>query len=81
MSACISPFPLQFTSIGETAIALWGNTEGSPIPGMGPDGTGGDQPRFTHITENFGVGVGVWTKQNAFVFSTKSCQNVIQNNM
>ncbi len=39
----------EFVLIGDTAIALWGNAEGSPIPGMGWDGTGGDQPRFTNI--------------------------------
>ena len=38
----------EFSWIGDTAIGLWGNAEGSPIPGMGWDGTGGDQPRFTN---------------------------------
>ena len=42
----------EFVYIGETAIALWGNTEqgvgGGDVslpPGVGIDGTNGDQPR------------------------------------
>jgi hypothetical protein len=37
----------EFAWLGETCVALWGYTRGSPVPGMGPDTTGGDQPRGT----------------------------------
>ena len=45
-----------FLYTGASAIALWGSTKGShPLQpeGTGPDGTGGDFPRFTRIDSNF----------------------------
>ncbi len=33
----------EFVSVGETAVAQWGYTEGSGVPGMGFDGTDGNQ--------------------------------------
>jgi hypothetical protein len=72
---------LQFSWIGESAIALWGYTAGSPVPGMGPDGTGGDQPRFTSILYNVAHEVGIWEKQSSFFFQAESCQTLIMGNM
>jgi hypothetical protein len=48
---------------------------------MGPDGTGGDQPRFTTIGYNFAHEVGIWEKQSSFFFQAKSCQTLIIGNM
>lgn len=47
----------EFVWIGDSAIALWGETEalagGQPQPsGTGINGTGGNQPRFTTISGN-----------------------------
>ena len=45
-----------FLYTGASAIATWGSTKGShPLQpeGTGPDGTGGDFPRYTLIDSNF----------------------------
>ncbi len=65
----------EFFSIGETAIASWGFTDGSPVPGMGFDATAGNQPRGTVVSQNFAHEVGLWTKQNSFVFQSESFNN------
>ncbi len=42
----------------------WGNTEGvEGYPGIGWDGTNGDQPRFSSILYNFVHELGIWEKQ------------------
>jgi len=71
----------EFVWIGSTAIASWGNAEGSGIPGMGWDGTNGDQPRFNQLLYNFVHEVGIWEKQSSFYFQAKSCQTMIQGNI
>lgn len=78
------PFCLcaQFSWLGESAIAQWGNTVGVPeAPGMGWDGTTGDQPRGTQILYNLVHELGIWEKQSSFYFQAKSCQNIIIGNM
>ena len=62
----------EFAWLGETSIALWGYTRGSPVPGMGPDTTGGDQPRGTYIGSNIFREIGVWQKQSAAVFQAEA---------
>ena len=64
----ISVTDSTFNWIGDSAIALWGDTRtlpgGQPQPaGTGIDGTNGDQPRFTTIAGNFMSELGHWQKQ------------------
>ena len=54
----------EFLNIGETAIAQWGYSDGSPVPGMGFDLTAGNQPRGTTVAYNLVHEVGLYTKQN-----------------
>ena len=70
----------EFSWLGETCVALWGYTRGSPVPGMGPDTTGGDQPRGTYIGYNVFRELGVLQKQSAAVFQAESGQSVIEHN-
>ena len=71
----------EFAWIGSTAIALWGYTSGTNVPGMGWDGTDGNQPRFSRILHNFVHELGIWEKQSSFYFQAKSCQNLIMGNI
>ena len=53
----------EFSWIGSSAVALWGNTNGGsdllPV-GQGYDGTQGDQPRNNRIAYNLCRELGVW---------------------
>lgn len=72
----------EFYSIGETAISLWGDTdgEGSPIAGLGYDASAGNQPRGTLIQENVVHEVGIFTKQNSAIFAAQAyASNISQN--
>ena len=72
----------EFAWIGDTAIAQWGYTSGvSAVPGMGWDGTDGNQPRFSNILYNFAHELGIWEKQSSFYFQAKSCQNLLRGNI
>jgi len=72
----------EFSWIGDTAIGQWGNAEGVPqVPGMGWDGTNGDQPRGTQILYNFVHELGIWEKQSSFYFQAKSAQNLLMGNI
>ena len=71
----------EFAWIGSTAIAQWGYTSGTDVPGMGWDGTDGNQPRFSHVLYNFVHELGIWEKQSSFYFQAKSCQNLIMGNI
>ena len=71
----------EFAWIGSTAIAQWGYTIGTVIPGMGWDGTYGAQPRFSRILNNYVHELGIWEKQSSFYFQAKSCQNLIKGNI
>jgi hypothetical protein len=70
----------EFAWGGETSVALWGYTRGSPVPGMGPDTTGGDQPRGTYIGYNVFREIGVWQKQSAAVFQAECGLSTIEHN-
>jgi hypothetical protein len=48
---------------------------------FGWDGRQGDQPRFTTVHGNMASRLGVWEKQSAFYFQSKSCQNNITGNI
>jgi len=71
----------EFVSIGETAVAQWGYTEGSGVPGMGFDGTDGNQPRGTYVGYNVMHEVGLYTKQNSFYFQSEVIATLIQGNI
>lgn len=73
----------EFAWLGGTAIAQWGYTKtvDPRAPGMGWDGTDGDQPRFSNISYNFAHELGIWEKQSSFYTQAKSCQNLITNNI
>ena len=64
---------------GDTAFAAWGNTghcltescnETVPFP-VGPDGRGGDQPRFTTVRGNLVREIGIWQKQSSMWFQVR----------
>lgn len=71
----------EFLSIGETAIVQWGYTDGSPIPGMGFNGTSGNQPRGTLVGYNLVHEVGLYTKQNSFYFQSETIATRIEGNI
>lgn len=71
----------EFRWLGESAIALWGYGAGSPVPGMGPDLTGGDQPRGTLIAGNIAREIGIWEKQSSFVFQAEAGLTNISGNI
>jgi hypothetical protein len=77
----------EFSWSGATAIALWGDTEGTGPnaslypPGMGWDGRGGEQPRDTNISYNLVRELGVWEKQSAAFFQAKSCLTLLEGNI
>ena len=71
----------EFVSVGETAVAQWGYTEGSGVPGMGFDGTDGNQPRGTFVGYNVIHEVGLYTKQNSFYFQSEVIATLIEGNI
>ncbi len=73
-----------------SAIALWGDTEGIEFENttnggvyatMGWDGTPGNQPRGTLVSNNYAHELGIFEKQSSFYFQAKSCLNTISNNI
>lgn len=76
----------EFAWIGDTCIAEWGRTRGTPVDGPdggqdGWDATNGDQPRYTQITNNFAREMGIWEKQSSFLIEAKSSDAYIANNV
>jgi hypothetical protein len=71
----------EFVGIGETAVSQWGYTDGSPVPGMGWDARGGNQPRGTVVSGNLAHEVGLYMKQNSFYFQSESFGNTISGNI
>eukprot|EP01116_Phalansterium_solitarium_P023012 TRINITY_DN785_c0_g1_i1.p1 TRINITY_DN785_c0_g1~~TRINITY_DN785_c0_g1_i1.p1 ORF type:complete len:881 (-),score=338.00 TRINITY_DN785_c0_g1_i1:265-2871(-) len=71
----------EFVWLGESAIVLWGKTDGSPVPTFGFDATAGNQPRYSTIQGNFAHELGIWEKQSSFLFHGKSCLNTIADNI
>jgi len=72
----------EFGYIGDSAIAQWGNTVGvEEVPGMGWDGTTGDQPRGTQVLYNLIYEVGVWEKQSSFYVQFKTAQATLLGNI
>ena len=77
----------EFAWIGDTAIAAWGKTTSrdatyaAAAPGLGEDGTGGEQPWFTNVSYNYVHEIGVWEKQSSFYVQFVTQQNVIEGNV
>ncbi len=62
----------EFAWLGENGIVSVGDTEGGPVPGWGPDGTAGNQPRGTQVLNNFAHELGIVNKQSCFYFQAVS---------
>ncbi len=73
----------EFSWIGDSSIAGWGYTTGieNTLPGGGPDGRPGNQPRFTMIRNNMVHELGIWEKQSSMWFQATSAQSRIINNV
>jgi hypothetical protein len=77
----------EFTWTGGTAIAQWGDTEGTGAnaslypKGMGWDGRGGMQPRGTTVAHNLVHELGIWEKQSAAYFQAKACLTNLEGNI
>mmetsp|Transcript_4887 Transcript_4887/g.8715 ORF Transcript_4887/g.8715 Transcript_4887/m.8715 type:complete len:863 (-) Transcript_4887:94-2682(-) len=74
----------DFHMIGGNIIAQLGETEAPGLPkewGFGWNGTAGNQPRGTVVTENFAYRCGLFAKQSSFYFQGKSMENKITNNI
>ena len=73
----------DFEWIGESAMASWGYTSGLEdiLPGFGPDGRDGNQPRFMNITNNLVHEIGIWQKQSSMWFQAQTCQTTLKNNV
>lgn len=70
-----------FAWLGESAIALWGWGEGSPVPRMGPNLTAGNVPLYTTIEGNVCREIGVWQKQSSCVFQAEAGLSRIARNL
>lgn len=77
-----------FHWIGENAMVSWGNSRdvaGAPpgrLPfGMGMDGTGGDQPRGTHVVGNLCHEIGSFQKQVSCWFQAKTALTTLDGNV
>jgi hypothetical protein len=60
---------------GDTALGAWGYSSGTDPnqpEGTGPDGTGGEFPRWTQVTDNFIHHLGVHEKQSSCWFQVKT---------
>lgn len=69
---------------GDSAIAGWGYTKGSDVhqpTGTGPDGTGGDFPRWSVIENNFIHHLGVHEKQSSCWFQAKTAETTLRGNI
>ena len=74
----------EFAWIGETAVALWGETTGANAFGVltdGPDGTAGLQPVGSIVDLNWFHELGIYEKQAAAVFQAKSSGSTITRNV
>jgi len=71
-----------FEWMGSSAIASWGFTDEISDKGIhGIDGTGGDFPRYIHITHNLFREIGIWEKQSSAYFQAKAAESLIEGNV
>jgi hypothetical protein len=77
----------EFAWIGDTAVASWGYTDSADAtyralaPGMGEDGTAGEQPWGSNVSFNLVREIGVWEKQSSFVFQAVTAANHYEGNV
>eukprot|EP00051_Salpingoeca_urceolata_P027355 m.481138 g.481138 ORF g.481138 m.481138 type:complete len:908 (+) comp22057_c0_seq1:176-2899(+) len=74
----------EISYTGDTAIAGWGYTRGTDPaqpPGTGPDGTGGEFPRWTRVENNFIHHLGIHQKQSSCWFQAKTAESTVANNI
>ena len=64
----------EFVWLGQSAVTSWGRTEGN-------DGTSGNQPRYSVITNNFCHEIGHHQKQSSFYFQATTAQANVSNNI
>ena len=64
----------HFEWLGQNAIASWGRSNFS-------DGTAGDFPRRTRVTDNWAVELGVVQKQSSFYFQALTAEAVLERNI
>lgn len=77
----------EFAWIGDTAIVSWGYTTSADptyralAPGMGEDGTAGEQPWGNNISFNFVREIGINEKQSSFHFQAVTTGNHVEGNV
>ena len=64
----------HFSWLGQNAIASWGRSEYN-------NGTNGNFPRFTRVTNNFATEVGVIQKQSSMYFQAETAEATIDSNI
>eukprot|EP00912_Choanoflagellata_sp_UC4_P000575 UC4_evm2s355 len=81
----------EFSFIGDSAMASWGDTSENlnlngtlKVPGghpVGPDGRNGNQPRGCKIKSNIGHEIGLWQKQSSLWFQAVTAETELQDNI
>jgi len=71
----------DFKWIGNSAMVAWGRTTGDATGTEGPDGTAGDQPRYSYIAYNVGHELGVWEKQSSLLMQAKTSDSLVIGNI
>ena len=64
----------KFYLIGGSGVVLWGHETNG-------DGTDGNQPRQTHVAENFCHEIGIYQKQSSCYFHAVSAQSTVVLNL
>ena len=77
-----------FDYLGESAVALWGDTAdvaGAPAgrlpPGVGIDGEGGNQPRGTTFSYNRVSNLGLTERQSSAFGEFQACESLVEGNI
>lgn len=60
----------------QSAVVAWGRTTGDPTGLDGPDGTDGNQPRYTLLKNNIAHEIGVWEKQSSLLMNAKTSDSL-----
>jgi len=71
----------SFKWIGDSAMVAWGRTTGDPTGQDGPDGTDGNQPRYTVVEYNIASEVGIWEKQSSLYMQAKTSDSWLHGNV